>query len=135
LITFDTILVIPTVTLNVGSSYFTQGAWYTGYNVIERAQLTWFCAQEALISSFYIVEIIGLIKSFPYENKRQEKVLYGLIAMNVVTIMMGILLVILEFVGFFTQITLKPIVYSVKLKLGFAVLGMLVSLVNWNRLR
>lgn len=50
---------------------------------------------------------------------------------NVAAILMDLSLVILEYLGFyFAQIILKAAVYSIKLKMEFAVLGMLVSIVH-----
>ncbi|KAJ5095035.1 hypothetical protein N7532_007326 [Penicillium argentinense] len=125
-------VVIPTTTLNVGASYLPNSRpWTVGFEVIERMQLTWFAAQESFISSIYIIDTIRMIRLSPDSDKRRHKILYELLAINIVAIMMDLTLVILEYVGFyFTQIILKATVYSIKLKLEFAVLGMLVSIVH-----
>lgn len=124
-------IVIPTIILNVGSSYVTSTGWTRGFQAVERIQLTWFSTQETLISTIYIYDTIRMIRLSPNGDKRRHKILYELLAINVVAIAMDITLVVLEYVGFyFTQVILKATVYSIKLKLEFAVLGMLVSLVN-----
>jgi hypothetical protein len=72
-----------------------------------------------------------MIRLSPDSDKRRHKILYELLTINIVAIMMDLALVILEYVGlYFTQIILKAAVYSIKLKLEFAVLGMLVSIVH-----
>ncbi|KAJ5364826.1 uncharacterized protein N7496_010539 [Penicillium cataractarum] len=125
-------IVIPTVILNVGSSYLTQSAgWVNGFEAMERIQVTWFTAQEVLISTIYIVDTIRLIRLSPEADARRHKILYELLAVNIAAIVMDLTLVILQYLGYyFTQIELKPMFYSIKLKLEFAVLGMLVSIVH-----
>jgi hypothetical protein len=93
--------------------------------------VTWFSAQEILISSVYIWETVGMIKISHEEDKKRHKVLLELIGINIVAIGMDLALMVLEFMGFyFTQIILKALVYSIKLKMEFAVLGMLLSIVQ-----
>lgn len=125
-------IVIPTIVLNVGSSFVPQStAWVKGFDVVERLQVIWFTAQEIFISTIYIWETIRLIRLNPEADARRHKILYELLAVNIAVILMDLSLVILQHLGFyFTQIELKPMVYSIKLKLEFAVLGMLVLLVH-----
>jgi hypothetical protein len=132
LIIIDTIiLLIPTTILNAGWAFIKTPAWIQGYDVIEKVQLTWFCAQETFISTIYIRETTKLIRTSPEGDKRRIKILYELIAINITAIIMDISLLVLEYVGFyFTQVILKALVYSIKLKLEFAVLGMLVSIAS-----
>lgn len=125
------ILLIPTVTMNFGSEYFPRSAWVHGFSIVERAQITWFSVQEILISSVYIWETVRMIKISPEEDKKRHKILLELIGINIIAILMDLSLLILEFLGYyFTQIILKALVYSIKLKMEFAVLGMLLSIVR-----
>jgi hypothetical protein len=72
-----------------------------------------------------------LIRTSPEGDKRRIKILYELVAINLAAIIMDISLLILEYVGlYFTQVILKAMVYSIKLKLEFAVLGMLISIAS-----
>lgn len=132
LIVASLFLVIPTITLNVGVSYLPrEKGWVHGFEAIERIQVTWFAVQETIISSIYIYDTIRMMKLSPETDKRRNKILYELLAVNVTAILMDLTLVVLEYVGFyFTQIIFKAAVYSIKLKLEFAVLGMLVSIVH-----
>lgn len=125
-------IVIPTIVLNVGSSFVPQSVqWVKGFSVMERIQVTWFTAQEVLISTIYIWDTIWLIRLSPEADVRRHKILYELLAVNIAAIIMDLSLVVLQYRGFyFTQIELKPMVYSIKLKLEFAVLGMLVSIAH-----
>lgn len=126
-------IVIPTIVLNLGSSYVLTPSWNRGFQAMERIQLTWFSAQETLISTIYIIYTIRMIRLSPDDDKRRHKILYELLAVNVAAILMDTSLVVLEYLGYyFTQVILKAMVYSIKLKLEFAVLGLLVSLVHHN---
>jgi hypothetical protein len=132
LIIIDTIiLLILTTVLNAGWAFIKTPAWIQGYDVIEKVQLSWFCAQETFISTIYIRETAKLIRTSPEGDKRRIKILYELVAINLAAIIMDISLLILEYVGlYFTQVILKAMVYSIKLKLEFAVLGMLISIAS-----
>ncbi|CAG8369060.1 unnamed protein product [Penicillium salamii] len=125
------ILLIPTITMNFGSEYFPRSPWVHGFSIVERAQITWFSVQEILISSVYIWETVRLIKISPEEDKKRHKILWELIGINIVAIVMDLTLLTLEFLGYyFTQIILKALVYSIKLKMEFVVLGMLLTIVR-----
>jgi hypothetical protein len=109
------LIVVPTRILNFGSSYVASPKWSRGFEAMERIQLTWFSAQESLISTVYIFDAVRLIRLGPNEDKRRHKLLYELLAINVAAILMDTSLVILEYLGFyFTQVILKAMVYSVK---------------------
>ena len=125
-------IVIPTITLNVGATYVPQSkGWVDGYDIFERLQVTWFAVQEITISGIYIWDTIWLILLSPDADSRRHKILYELLAVNIAAIVMDLAVVSLQYRGlYFTQIMLKPMVYSIKLKLEFAVLGMLVAIVQ-----
>ncbi|KAJ5266523.1 hypothetical protein N7478_009331 [Penicillium angulare] len=128
------LIVSPTIITNCGASLLPQNkSWSHGFDVIEKLQITWFTFQEMFISSVYIWDTVRIIRlGFDGDNsKRRHKILYELLAVNVVAIIMDIALLVLEYLGYyFAQVLFKASVYSIKLKLEFAVLGMLVSLVH-----
>lgn len=126
------VIVVPTIVLNAGWSYMPQSpSWNRGYFAMERIQVTWFTAQECFISGVYIWNTTRLIRLNPTGDSKRHKILYELLAVNVVVIVMDLALIVLEYLNYyFTQVIFKATVYSVKLKLEFAVLGMLVSIVH-----
>ncbi|KAE8135195.1 hypothetical protein BDV38DRAFT_143842 [Aspergillus pseudotamarii] len=132
MIIFNTIvLLIPTTILTYCTIYVRTEPIIRGYNVMERMQLAWFCAQEILISCIYIWETINLLRLRPDKDPTRKKIMYELITINVIIVLLDVALLVLEYVGFYAlQTTLKAAVYSVKLKLEFAVLRKLVLLVN-----
>ncbi|PIG80879.1 integral membrane protein [Aspergillus arachidicola] len=132
MIIFNTIvLLIPTTILTYTTIYVRTEPIIRGYNVMERMQLAWFCAQEMLISFIYIWETTNLLRLRPDKDPGRRKIMYELITINVIIVLLDVALLVLEYVGFYAlQTTLKAAVYSVKLKLEFAVLRKLVLLVN-----
>ncbi|KAI3178841.1 hypothetical protein DTO046C5_2102 [Penicillium roqueforti] len=70
----------------------------------------------------------------PDKDRRRSRILYELLAINFVIILLDICLLLVEYIGFYAlQTTLKAMVYSIKLKLEFGVLGKLVDLVHNHR--
>lgn len=128
------ILLIPTTVLTFSTAYVGTITIIRGYNVMERMQLAWFCAQEFLISGIYISEAIKLLRLMPEKDRRRTRIMYELLAINFVIILMDVGLLLVEYIGYYPlQTTLKPMVYSIKLKLEFGVLGKLVALVQTHR--
>ncbi|CEL02169.1 hypothetical protein ASPCAL03341 [Aspergillus calidoustus] len=128
------ILLIPTTVLTFSTIYVRTRPIIVGYNVMERLQVAWFCAQEILISSIYIWETSKLLGLRPEKNTRRTRVLYELLAINFIIIAMDVALLVLEYRGlWFLQTTIKAAVYSIKLKLECAVLRKLVEIVQPHR--
>ncbi|CAI7602390.1 unnamed protein product [Penicillium crustosum] len=125
LIIIDAVIILPpTIILTFGSAYIQEHHWKTGYYVIERLEVTWFCVQELFISLVYIWETIKLLRLDPGKHSRRSRVIYELLALNLIVILIDIALLVTEYRGhIFDQVVLKCFVYSVKLKLEFAVLG------------
>ena len=124
------ILHIPTTVLTYGSNLASHRQGYIeGYNVMEKIQMTGFCLQEFIISGLYIWETTKLLRLDRDGGKR--KIMYQLLAINLIIILMDLGLLIVEYLDFYIMETmLKGVVYSIKLKLEFAVLGKLVHLVH-----
>ncbi|KKK23982.1 hypothetical protein AOCH_006649 [Aspergillus ochraceoroseus] len=132
IIIIDTvILLVPTTILTYSTVYIRTTTIIIGYNVMERLQVVWFCAQEIMISSIYIWETAKLLRLMPEKDTHRTRVLYELLTINMVIIILDVALLVLEFLGlWYLQTTLKALVYSIKLKLECAVLRKLVSVVN-----
>lgn len=124
-------IVVPTIVLNAGWTFLPRSAtWTRGYDTMERIQVTWFTAQECFISGVYIWHAVRLIGLIPSADRRRQKILYELLGVNVIAIILDLAVVVLQYLDYyFAQVVFKATVYSVKLKLEFAVLGLLVSIV------
>ncbi|PWY77769.1 integral membrane protein [Aspergillus eucalypticola CBS 122712] len=96
------------------------------FGIMERIQLVWFCAQELLLSGLYIRETARMLRMDSGELSRS--VLVQLLLVNVVIIVLDLSVVGIQYAGFFTfQVTFKALVYSIKLKLEYVILGRLVD--------
>jgi hypothetical protein len=117
--------------MSFGSAFLQTGPWNAGYTVVERLQVTWFCVQEFAISMLYIHETVKLLQLRPSNNNRRKNIMYQLLAINILIIIMDAVVVVIEFIGFYyMQVLLKDAIYSIKLKLEFAVLGKLTTIVE-----
>lgn len=133
MILFDAVVLhIPTTVLTYGSNLApigTKGIYINAYNVMEKIQMTGFCLQEFVISGLYIWETIRMIRLDPDRTKR--RIQYQLLTINAIIIIMDLGLLVAEYRNYYIMETmLKGVVYSIKLKLEFAVLGKLIHLVS-----
>ncbi|KAF2832261.1 hypothetical protein CC86DRAFT_313174 [Ophiobolus disseminans] len=147
-----TILHSITTVLTFGSnsnslSQSTLERFVNGYSIMEKVQMVGFFIQELILSVIYIREAIRLLKlsetsqddtrSFDGSGHGHpgtanvRKIMYQLLAINVIIIVMDLVLLGVEFANLYLiETTLKGVVYSIKLKLEFAVLGKLVQFVR-----
>lgn len=117
-----------------------------GYSIMEKIQMTGFFVQECVLSIIYIRETIRLLRlgesvkedigsfddgSGQLRKASVRKTMYQILAINVIIIIMDVALLATEFANLYLiETTLKGVVYSIKLKLEFAVLGKLVQIVQ-----
>jgi hypothetical protein len=96
-----------------------------GYNVMEKIQMVGFFCQEIILSSIYIYETVKILRTSLQPNTKRT--MYQLITINVVIIVMDLGLLGIECASLYILETLvKGVIYSIKLKLEFAILGKLV---------
>jgi hypothetical protein len=125
------VLHIPTSVLTFGSNAAVP-VFVRGYNVMEKIQMSGFFVQETLLSSIYIVEAIHLLQTSLHPNARN--LMYQLLAINLIIFFMDLAMLGLECANLYVlQVTVKPVIYSIKLKLEFAVLSRLVKFVAGGR--
>jgi hypothetical protein len=132
------LLHVPTTVLTYGANivHADNSAWVIGYNIMEKVQLTGFTIQEGLLSTLYVIETVKLLRLGADAATRPDSrsIMYELIGINCAIMAMDMLLLSLEYANLYAvQITLKGFIYSLKLKLEFAVLGRLVDLIQGSR--
>lgn len=121
------LLHVPTIVLLYGALSTSSDDFADGYFVMEHIQLTWFYVQELIISSIYIWETVKLLLLRP-ESSRYN-ILRHLLIINIIILILGTAVVVIEHVGlYWLQVTFKPVAYSIKLKLEYAILGKMVIL-------
>jgi hypothetical protein len=121
---------IPTTVLTWGSNADLP-TFISGYNVMEKLQMCGFFIQETILSGIYIVETRKILKSSVQQNT--QRLLHQLIAINVLLIVMDLGLLGLEAASLYIlETTFKAFLYSIKLKMEFAILSKLVQFVAKN---
>ena len=103
------------------------------YKVYEKLQMTGFCIQEFIISGVYLREAVRLIASLAKSKTRYT--MWQLFSINIIIIVMDIFLLALEYRNLSVlEQTTKGLIYSIKLKLEFAILGKLVDIAQSTNL-
>ncbi|KGO37077.1 hypothetical protein PEX1_043840 [Penicillium expansum] len=127
MICIDAVLLhIPTTVLLYGTVAHPATRWARGYDIMERVQLVCFCVQELIISSIYVWETVKLLRLRP--EGRPQGILNQLLVINILILLLDISVVVIEYVGYYAvQVLFKPVAYSIKLKLEYAILGKLVA--------
>lgn len=98
-----------------------------GYDIMERVQLVGFCIQELVLSGIYVFETAKLLRLRPEQRHRQ--ILIHLLVINIFILILDIAVVGTEYAGYYAvQVMFKPVAYSIKLKLEYAILGKLVEI-------
>jgi hypothetical protein len=117
LIIIDTIVLCTPTTVFMWSANLNHRKIYIdGYAVIEKIQMTAFSAQEFLISGIYLYEVRKVLKYIIEGGTR--KIMWQLVAMNVLIIVLDIALLTVEFLNYYMiETTLKALVYSVRTRL------------------
>lgn len=133
MIMFDAIIFhIPTTVFVFGTNAANPSKpFLRGYEIMERIQLIGFSVQETLISALYIWETVKILK---VHSETRRGVLHQLLVINLLIILMDGAVIGVEYAGYYAvQVTFKPMVYSIKLKLEYAVLGKLMNSVKTPR--
>ncbi|KAH0556504.1 hypothetical protein GP486_005603 [Trichoglossum hirsutum] len=120
---------IPTSTLDFFCVYNVK-KYYPYFNIMEKIQVTGFFLQEATISGLYIFETRKLLRpAKSFQKEKVRRVMRHLIYINILIILLDIVVLVTEYAGLFQiQVTFKGAVYSVKLRLEFAILNELMVL-------
>ncbi|GIC87468.1 uncharacterized protein Aud_003852 [Aspergillus udagawae] len=134
MIIFDAIIFhIPTAVVAFGTNAPSHPiAFVKAYNVLERVQLVGFCVQETFLSTLYIW---GTLKFLRHADvNRYRYILHELLIINVIIILLDGSVVGTQYAGLYSvQTTFKALVYSIKLKLEYAILRKLIKAVNVPR--
>ncbi|KAJ5544820.1 hypothetical protein N7535_006792 [Penicillium sp. DV-2018c] len=125
IITNAIVLHIPGAVLELGTHSNKSHLFRQGFDVFERIQLIGFSIQETILSVIYAWEAVRLLNLRTSGQNRGT--LVQLIIVNVLMILMDAAIIAVQYSGLFAiHVTVKAFVYSVKLKLEYAILGKLV---------
>lgn len=97
------------------------------YKYVEKVQMTGFTIQELILSSLYVWRTLDILRSGG--SRRRNRIMRELLAINAFIIAMDIALLVVEYQDrHVIEQALKAAIYSVKLKLEFAILSKLVGI-------
>ncbi|KAJ6102765.1 hypothetical protein N7486_005192 [Penicillium sp. IBT 16267x] len=134
MIIIDAILLHITIAvLLYGTVGMPTGTFAHGYSIMERIQVTIFCIQELVISSIYVWEAIHLLRLRPGGQSRG--ILSQIVVINIIILFLDVAIVVIELAGYYAlQVMFKPVAYSIKLKLEYAILGKLIAVAreSWD---
>ncbi|KAL2809041.1 hypothetical protein BJX63DRAFT_372521 [Aspergillus granulosus] len=134
IIIVSVLLLIPNTIATFGSAFIRAPGWNYASNIVERLQVTGFCAQELFLSSLYIWSTAKLLR-LSHEGKDGVKwIMYEILLISLTVMVLDIALIVIVYMNlYYLQVCLKVLVYSIKLKLEFAVLGRLAAVTRSSR--
>jgi hypothetical protein len=140
-------IVINSVVFHVSTEVVLLGAYYAArhttfadaYKYIEKIQMTGFTLQELILSGLYVWKTLDIIRATSNaatagtisRKKRTSRIMWQLFSINVLIVVMDVALLVIEYQDRHVfQQALKGVIYSVKLKMEFAILSKLVALTS-----
>lgn len=130
-------IIIDAIVFHISTSIVFFGAFNAqanygfaqAYEYIEKIQMTGFTIQEFVLSGLYVWRTLDILKTSPDWSNRRRRIMRELLSINILIILMDIALLVIEYQNrhVFEQ-AVKAVVYSVKLKLEFAILSKLVGI-------
>lgn len=126
-----------------GAYYASQSSGFAeAYKYIEKIQMTGFTVQELILSGIYVWKTLDIIRATSHNSmadethkrkKHTSRIMWQLFSINVLIVFMDVALLVIEYQDRHVfQQGLKGVVYSVKLKMEFAILSKLVALTTRN---
>lgn len=123
------ILHIPGAVLELGVHSNKSHLFAPGFGIFERIQLIGFSVQETILSGIYSWEAVRLLNIRPRDHYRRT--LVQVLVVNLAMILMDAAIIAVQFSGLFDiHVTLKAMVYSIKLKMEYAILRKLIAIAS-----
>lgn len=140
-------IIINGIVFHVSTEVVLFGAYYAAqhtafadaYKYIEKIQMTGFTIQELILSGLYVWKTLDIIHATASattaatfnRKKRTSRIMWQLFSINVLIVIMDVALLVIEYQDRHVfQQALKGVIYSVKLKMEFAILSKLVALTS-----
>ncbi|KAK2017004.1 integral membrane protein [Colletotrichum eremochloae] len=137
IVTDACVLHLPMVVLWVLSSVAPppeRAAWLRRYYVYEKVAIVVFSVQETLITGIFARQgFLNLKPLFAFKTRTARLTCRYLLSLFVLVFLLDAALIALEYTNHVVLQTIsKPLVYSIKLKVGFIVLNKLLSFTKMN---
>jgi hypothetical protein len=140
-------IIINAIVFHVSTEVVLFGAYYAkqqsafadAYKYIEKIQMTGFTLQELILSGLYVWKTLDIIHATSTAStvdtmnrkRRTSRIMWQLFSINVLIVIMDVALLVIEYQDRHVfQQALKGVIYSVKLKMEFAILSKLVALTS-----
>jgi hypothetical protein len=121
------LFLIPATVFEFGVHSNHSNRFYTGFNIFERIQLVGISVQEIILSTIYSWEAARLLRMRPRDH--YHGILVQLLVINLAMVCMDAAIIGSQYAGYFIiHVTLKAMVYSIKLKMEYTILGRLVHM-------
>jgi uncharacterized membrane protein len=118
----------PTTVLTFGANVVKTEEWVNGYAAMEKLQMTMFCIQEVLLGAMYLHYTRNMRL-----NKKITALVRQTLYINIAVLCLDFSMLFIEYIGLYDyQIMLKVVVYSIKLKMEFLILNILVRSLRQN---
>ncbi|KAF1957399.1 hypothetical protein CC80DRAFT_560596 [Byssothecium circinans] len=122
---------IPIIVLLIGANSSNSAPFIYPYAVYEKIQITIFFIQEVIISGIYVYHTSRMLRSEGSVRRNARKVMTHLIWVNIFIIVLDVSILGIEYAGLYDiQTTYKAAVYSIKIKMEFAILNRLMDMVQ-----
>ncbi|KAJ3269125.1 hypothetical protein HDV01_001859 [Terramyces sp. JEL0728] len=120
---------LPTTVLTFGANIIGTETWKYSYYVYESLQITAFFCQETILGAIYLYHIKDAVALRSAQDIK--RVIFHNVYIQTAVILMDIVMILIEYVNLYDyQIYLKVALYSIKLKLEFAILNLLTSVLE-----
>jgi hypothetical protein len=135
-----TVFHVSTIVVLFGAYYGPQSSGFAeAYKYIEKIQMTGFTLQEFILSGLYVWKTMEIIRAtssaspaeggLTAKKRRTSRIMWQLFSINVFIVFMDVAVLVIEYQDRHVfQQALKEVVYSIKLKMEFAILSKLVAL-------
>ncbi|KAF7596838.1 hypothetical protein BBP40_012438 [Aspergillus hancockii] len=118
---------VPASVLEFGTHSNYADKFIPAFDIFERIQLVGFSLQEIVLSVIYAWAAVEMLKLLP--RGHYKGILIHLLIINFLMICMDAAVVGVQYAGFFKiHVSVKAMVYSIKLKMEYAILGKLVHM-------
>jgi len=133
-------IIIDAIVFHASTEVVVFGTYYSpehlvfaaAYRYLEKIQMTVFTLQEFILSGLYVWKTLEIIRLT--QRRRTSRIMWQLFSINILIVVMDIALLVVEYQDrHVIEQAIKQVIYSIKLKLEFAILSKLVGLTKDNQ--
>lgn len=128
-------IIVNAVVFHLSTEVVVFGTYYgspdlefaAAYRYLEKIQMTVFTLQEFILSGLYVWKTLDIIRLT--QRRRTSRIMWQLFSINIFIVLMDVALLVVEYQDrHVIEQAIKQVIYSIKLKLEFAILSKLVGL-------